>query len=477
MAEETALREPRSFPRTVWLLLLALVALIVAGVFWAIDRFERDLAADVRAALQAEGIEVAVEFEGRDAVLSGSVSSLVDVDRAVLVVKEVEGVRDVRAGEVVVVGTTVPPATTTTLAPEQFPAVVEIAIGEGSVTLAGLVPAESRTALVAAAEEVFGSGGVEDNLQVDEAVVSPEWLQVLPQVFVEFGVVEQANVIVSDQGLEIAGIVKQARDVENLGIRLAQITRLQVTNQLAFTSLPAPRITISASGGELELTGQLPNQEAIDTIVAAGSLSYASIDDELVLAEVSDADWIARLPRLVESLSGWPMWVLELDSDTGSFTGFAPSTQDLDLLSTSVLPAFGVDLEIGSLEVDAAALAAELTAAIAGRITFNSGSSVLSAESTAVLDDVVEALQKNPSAMFEVQGHTDDIGGAEPNRLLSESRARAVVNYLVSGGVDPDRLTAVGKGEENPIASNSTAAGRAQNRRIEFVVKSEGGTG
>ncbi|MCP4250515.1 MAG: OmpA family protein, partial [bacterium] len=70
----------------------------------------------------------------------------------------------------------------------------------------------------------------------------------------------------------------------------------------------------------------------------------------------------------------------------------------------------------------------------------------------------------------ESEGWTDNAGGAASNQRLSQERADSVVTYLVDGGVDGTILTAVGFGEEQPIADNATAAGREQNRRIEFTV-------
>lgn len=467
--------EPRRFPRATWWLLGAFVVLVVAAAFWANSRFERDLAADATDALLAQGLEVTVVFDGRDALLSGTVGSTVDVDRAVLIVKELTGVRDVDASALSVVSTTSPTTTTSTLAPEQFPAVVEIAIGESGVTLAGLVSAAPRDALVAAAEASFGVDAVTDNLQVNDAVATPEWLLVLPDAFAEFGVVEQANIVVGDQGLEIAGIVSRADAVETVGIRLAQITRLQVTNQLAYTALPTPSLSAQASGSTVVLAGELPTQADIDAIFAAASTWYASVDNQLTLAEVSSAEWIGLIPGLIDTLGTWPAWTARIDVDGATLGGFAPSSDVLEGISFGPLLPFDLDWDLDALEVDPAALADELTKAIAGLITFSSGSAVLSPDSTVVLDEVVQALLRNPSARLQVRGHTDDVGAAASNQLLSEQRAQAVVNYLVSGGIDPSRLTAIGLGEDEPIASNSTASGRAQNRRIEFVVKEEGG--
>jgi outer membrane protein OmpA-like peptidoglycan-associated protein len=67
-----------------------------------------------------------------------------------------------------------------------------------------------------------------------------------------------------------------------------------------------------------------------------------------------------------------------------------------------------------------------------------------------------------------IEGHTDSVGAADKNKELSEKRAKAVKDYLISKGVNASRLTSAGFGEDNPIAQNRTRAGRAQNRRVEI---------
>jgi OOP family OmpA-OmpF porin len=77
-------------------------------------------------------------------------------------------------------------------------------------------------------------------------------------------------------------------------------------------------------------------------------------------------------------------------------------------------------------------------------------------------------LTSNPDARVAIEGHTDAQGDEASNLALSESRAEAVRDYLVSQGIAADRLETAGFGESRPIASNDTAEGRAENRRIEF---------
>ena len=79
-------------------------------------------------------------------------------------------------------------------------------------------------------------------------------------------------------------------------------------------------------------------------------------------------------------------------------------------------------------------------------------------------------MQRAPQVRLTVKGHTDAVGDANANKTLSQQRAQAVVDYLVSRGVNPGQLQAIGFGSEQPIAANATPEGQFKNRRIEFEV-------
>ena len=101
---------------------------------------------------------------------------------------------------------------------------------------------------------------------------------------------------------------------------------------------------------------------------------------------------------------------------------------------------------------------------------FDFNSAKLTAGGMERLDAAAEVLAANPTVRVSVEGHTDSVGSDAYNQKLSEKRAQSVVTYLVSKGVDGARLSPMGYGETKPIASNETAEGRAQNRRVDLVV-------
>jgi OOP family OmpA-OmpF porin len=101
-------------------------------------------------------------------------------------------------------------------------------------------------------------------------------------------------------------------------------------------------------------------------------------------------------------------------------------------------------------------------------VTFEPGRAVLRRDSYAVLDSVAALLVANPDVRIEIAGHSDDVGAHSDNRHLSRARADAARAYLARRGVAPARLVARGYGESQPVATNDTPDGRAQNRRIEL---------
>jgi outer membrane protein OmpA-like peptidoglycan-associated protein len=103
-----------------------------------------------------------------------------------------------------------------------------------------------------------------------------------------------------------------------------------------------------------------------------------------------------------------------------------------------------------------------------GNVTFETNSADLKPQFFGVLDSVALVAQKYDQTVVEVSGHTDSTGSAQYNQTLSEQRAATVATYLNNRGIDRQRILAYGRGLTQPIADNSTAAGRAMNRRVEI---------
>lgn len=106
-------------------------------------------------------------------------------------------------------------------------------------------------------------------------------------------------------------------------------------------------------------------------------------------------------------------------------------------------------------------------------VLFDVDSAVLRPEARSTLDRVASVMLEYEKTAAVVQGHTDSTGSEEHNQALSERRARAVYNYLVSRGVRAERMTAIGHGEALPVTSNETEHGRQQNRRVDILLRAK----
>ena len=104
----------------------------------------------------------------------------------------------------------------------------------------------------------------------------------------------------------------------------------------------------------------------------------------------------------------------------------------------------------------------------ATQIFFQTGSYRLLPKSYVPLNEVIQLLKENPSLQLTIEGHTDNTGTLSANQLLSENRARTVLQYLLKGGIDEKRLKAIGYGQAKPITENATPEGRTKNRRVEL---------
>jgi OOP family OmpA-OmpF porin len=120
-------------------------------------------------------------------------------------------------------------------------------------------------------------------------------------------------------------------------------------------------------------------------------------------------------------------------------------------------------------KVITAALVAAIVS-VTGDTTFANNSSDLNAAGIASLDQWIKDSEKVDVTSVEIVGHADSRGDADYNQGLSERRAESIKTYLVEQGANPAKLTTSGRGESDPVASNSTKEGRAQNRRVDIKI-------
>ena len=147
----------------------------------------------------------------------------------------------------------------------------------------------------------------------------------------------------------------------------------------------------------------------------------------------------------------------------GYAKGYISVNQHLDLVEVSEYKEIETDLFLVPIEVGQVVRL--------NNIFFETGKATLKKESFPELNRVVELMEENPTMKLEIAGHTDNVGSETSNQQLSQSRAEAVVSYLVNNGVSgANRLIGTGYGERMPIADNDTDLGRQLNRRVEFKI-------
>ena len=127
--------------------------------------------------------------------------------------------------------------------------------------------------------------------------------------------------------------------------------------------------------------------------------------------------------------------------------------------------------DLNNNQVNVTNTGSELIVTMPQDILFALDSAAVRSDLRRDLGVVAGNLQAYPNSTISIEGHTDNTGTANYNRILSQRRANSVADILVNNGVPPARLYAVGRGENEPVASNLSATGRAQNRRVEIVIR------
>ena len=271
-----------------------------------------------------------------------------------------------------------------------------------------------------------------------------------------------------------------------------ELTLDAVTTTTTTTEPPPPppepsSIEITRTNNTVQLVGTVQTESERDALAAAVTNSGLEVDDQITVSPtVDDSD-----PRVVAALLG-PLLdgtnngELALVDGTVTITGETLDPVEAEEIQAAVDTATAAGLTVEdqttirvlSEEVQIEALQVEidqifeLAREIEGQYpNFDTSIDELSSGATDTLDRVAVAMRRYPLPAADIIGHTDSVGSANENVTLSEARAQTVMDYLTGVGVESDRLQVMGRGEGEPVGDNATAAGRAENRRVDFLIK------
>ena len=460
-------RDNATVPTLVLWLLAVWVLLLLGTLVWGIGNAESQLRDETQALLEADGSGFVADLSGRDVSVFGSIESEEAEAEIIAALDSIPGVRKVNS-ELQVVDAPAPILTS---------ADVAMRIIGDAVLIRGTVPdGEIEADLVAAAEEQFGLERVVNALVVSDNTVLQPWVGRIRDVFPHLGDLRSGGFVADEDGFTLNGeVISDSVKAEiEQEIRLILDGTLLLTSNLSIAVLPPPTFSASRSDGVVTLDGRVPNQETVDQIADAARRLHpgTTIVNGMLIREVAGSPWLESVDGLLDVVTRLDPWTIDVANGEVAITGLTLD-QDLvgaiDVLTEEVVG--GQLTVVTDIQVDPTAVAIQLTELLKGSTTFASNDAELSAEGIELLDEAIEILRASPAARLIVEGHTDDAGSAAANLALSQQRADAVVAYLVSGGIEAGRLTAIGYGEERPIADNVTDEGRAQNRRIEFVIQ------
>ncbi len=227
------------------------------------------------------------------------------------------------------------------------------------------------------------------------------------------------------------------------------------------------------------LTGYVPDQAGMDSVVAAATANYgANVVNNLEIIDGAPANWVQTAVASLANINPLSNGRIEMSDLNISVSGDAASQVEADGVQSNLVG--GILAPYNSSYAITAPTAAVVAAntcqtdfnnlLASQKINFESAQAIIAGSSYALLDQMAATAANCPGASISVEGHTDSQGADAYNLDLSEQRAQAVVTYLINQGVDGTRLSSAGYGETIPIGDNDTPEGRAENRRIEFNV-------
>ena len=363
--------------------------------------------------------------------------------------------------------------------------VLEIVRAGGGVELIGFMPsADARAEILAESDRIFGAGRTVDRLQIADGAPRMDWIGAAKFALGQAAGLSGGSARISDHSYSITGAAATSETFEEIQTALERTlpASLVLAASLVSAPLASPfRFAVVVGPEVVTIGGVVPSLEVRDMIAAEATARFAprAVAVEARLASGAPAQFREAALAGIHAMSRLEAGRVEMVDLSVTLAGvvfYAGAVELIEDQLRGALPAgFTVTSSLTVRPADSLVSGAscqELLVAELGEtgIQFSEGSAAIAPESEGKLDRLVAILGRCPQARVEIGGYTDSGGTTARNQALSGIRAELVVAYLVGAGVSPARLSAVGYGEANPVASNETEEGRARNRRIEFKI-------
>ncbi|HEU0147768.1 MAG TPA: OmpA family protein [Bradyrhizobium sp.] len=431
---------------------------------------ETDLAGRSSAALRDSVLDrTNLVVDGRDVTVSANAFSEDGRRSAVSAVEAVPGVRLVD--------------NQTRLVAEAKPFVWSAERDVVRVTLGGNAPLPAvKGKLLEAARAALNGVEVADQMSLARGA-PPRFDDAALLLISQVGKLKDGKVTISDSDISLSGMARELGGREAIALALKN---LPDGFKVANNEVKAPPYILQAYKDPvavtLSLSGNVPDDNIHAVVAGASSRKFFSekVVDNLKTSLGAPSGFVNAVVPALGALSRLSTGTLVVSDREIRLSGDAlydaAASQIRAALPKEVPQGWQVKAEI-SVKPQAApvdpTVCQQLFSDLLGKATirFETGRADIDRDSAGLLDRLIEIAFRCPSANIEIAGHTDAEGEEAANQTLSEKRAQAVVDHLVRAGLPADRFTAVGYGSAQPLAPNETGDGRAQNRRIEFVVR------
>lgn len=354
-----------------------------------------------------------------------------------------------------------------------------------SVVMTGYVPSvEAHDEVLSAAARLLPGVTVLDHVRVADGDPKMDWIGALKYALEQLSWLSKGSVALTGRQYDIVGEAVSTSAYSNLTEALKKTlpASMELRRSAVSPGAVSPFVFAAARVPDgLTLSGYVPTDEVVQKIIAAARPKFGSdrIELRLLLAGGAPDGFVQAVDAALQAVSRLQGGRFDLVDTKLSLFGVAVSEGargDIEATVKSNLPedfelSPSLTVAVGGDPLSAADCQIALrTESTREKVQFDGATARILPSSFGLLDRIAAIVQRCPVATVEISAHTDSSGGTRRNQTLSVDRAQAVVNHLVSDGVRRERLSPVGYGGSRPIASNSKAAGRAQNRRIEFGI-------